>query len=451
MKKNDIVDLTITGMTSEGNGVGRANDLAVFVPMTAVGDKIRSKITKLQKSYAFGIIEEIIEPSQDRIEVDCEVFSKCGGCSFRHISYQSELLIKSNFVRDAFLRIGKLEVEFEDILGCEESNFYRNKTQYPVAELGRKAVCGFYSKRSHRVIPFTACKLQPVQFEKIIDFILEKINVSDIAPYNEEKRNGLLRHIYLRKGFHSNEIMVCFVVTSWCKDKLEPIAKALILEFPDIKSIVMNKNSKITNVVLGYDCRTILGSDTIIDVMCENKIILSPLSFYQVNTLQAEKLYRIVKDYASLTGTENVIDLYCGAGTIGLSLANSAKKILGVEIIPQAVENAQKNAILNSIKNAEFICGDAPQIASKLAEDGEIPDVIVVDPPRKGCDEETLQAIVKMSPEKVIMVSCNPATAARDCVFLCEHGYRVIKGRGVDMFARTGHVETVVLMSRVKE
>lgn len=448
MKKNDIIEIEITGMTTEGNGVGRYNNVAVFVPMTAIGDVIKARVTKLMKTYAYGIIEELTTPSQDRIESNCEAYRKCGGCSFRHISYEAELSIKDNFVRDAFKRIGKLDVPFEEILGCDNADFYRNKAQYPVTEQDGKAVCGFYSKRSHRVVPFTACKLQPKEFEEIVDFIMEKVNEAKIPAYNEETGEGLLRHIYLRKGFHSGEIMACFVVTSWCKKELMGIANALQATFPNIKSIMMNKNSKNTNVILGYDSKTILGSDTIADVMCGNKISLSPLSFYQVNTEQAERLYAVAKEFAQLSENETVMDLYCGAGTIGLSMADKAKRVLGVEIIPQAIENAKRNAKENNIDNAEFICGDASEIATALAEKGEKPDVIIVDPPRKGCDHQTLDAIVKMSPERVVMVSCNPATAARDCAILCENGYVPQKAKAVDMFPRTTHVECVVLMSK---
>lgn len=453
MKKNDIVEITITGMTTEGNGVGRFNELAVFIPMTAIGDVINAKITKLQKTYAYGIIEEIIVPSQDRVECDCEVFKACGGCSFRHISYESELQIKDNFVRDAFKRIGKLEIPFEEILGSESKdiNYYRNKAQYPVAEIDGELVCGFYSKRSHRVVPFTSCRLQPKVFQEIVDFIVKKANELNISAYDEESHTGLLRHIYLRKGYHTDEIMVCFVVTRWCESELLPIANALMQQFSDTKSIVMNKNSKDTNVILGNECRTILGSDTIKDIMCDNKIILSPLSFYQVNTFQAERLYAIVSDFADFIGNETVIDLYCGAGTIGLSFSKKVKKVIGIEIIPQAIENAKMNSKINEIENIEFICGDAGEIATKLAENGKNPGIVVVDPPRKGCDANTINAILKMSPQKVIMVSCNPATAARDAAIFSQHEYMPIKARAVDLFPRTTHVETVVLMSRVKE
>jgi 23S rRNA (uracil1939-C5)-methyltransferase len=449
MKKNDIVELTITGMTTEGNGVGKYNDFAIFVPMTAIGDVVNVKIVKLQKTFGYGIVEEILTPSHTRCENDCEIFKKCGGCSFRHISYDAELEIKNNFVKDAFKRIGKLDVETEEILGCDNVNYYRNKAQYPVAEIDGKVVCGFYSKRSHRVVPFTSCKLHPMVFEDIVNFIIDRVNTSDIKAYGEDKHTGLLRHIYIRQAFHTKEIMVCFVVTQW-NDCFNQIAEELMRNFPDIKSVVINKNSKKTNVIMGEECRILAGSETITDIMCGNKIELSPLSFYQVNTEQAEKLYAIGKEYAELKGDEEVLDLYCGAGTIGLSFADKAKKIIGVEIIPQAIENAKKNAKINNIENAEFYCGDASQIATDFAQKGIKPDVIIVDPPRKGCDNQTLDAIIKMSPKKIVMISCNPATAARDCSYLSNNGYTVEKLRAVDLFPRTTHVETVVQLVRKK-
>ena len=448
MNKNDIITLEITGMTAEGNGVGRHQGIAVFVPFTAVGDVIDAKITKLAKSYSYGIIQNIITPSENRIQNSCSAFGKCGGCSFRHISYEAELEIKDGFVRDAFKRIGKLDVSFKKILGCDSPENYRNKAQYPVSEQDGKAVCGFFSKRSHRVVPIERCALSPKIFSKITDLVSKKINELKISCYNEEKNSGLLKHIYLRRGFHTGEIMVCFVVTKWCENELAPIVKALENSFPEIKSIVMNLNPEITNVILGKKIRTLSGSDTISDFMCGNKIVLSPLSFYQVNTKQAERLYEIAGDFAGLSGNETVLDLYCGAGTIGLSMSVKAKKILGVEVIPEAVENAKSNAAKNGISNAEFICGDAGTTAKILADSKEIPDVIIVDPPRKGCDRDNLNAMIKMNPKKIVMVSCDPATAARDCAILCENGYSAAQAQAVDMFPRTTHVETVVLITR---
>ncbi len=451
IKKNQSVEIEITGITSEGNGVGRAENMAVFVPLTAVGDYARVKIVKVLKSYAFGILEEILRPSENRIEPDCPVFEKCGGCTFRHISYETELQIKNDFIKDAFKRIGGLNPDFEEITGCDETDYYRNKAQYPVSEQNGKAVCGFYSRRSHRIVPFTACRLQPEIFRQIVDSVIEYINENKIPAYNEEKHNGFIRHIYLRKGYHSDKIMLCIVVfNKSVTDRLKGLAVKISAEFPQIKSVLVNVNNQNTNVILGKENHLLYGSENITDIMCDNKILLSPMSFYQVNTCQAEKLYRIAEEYAELSGNETLLDLYCGAGTIGLSMYDKAKRLTGVEVIPQAIENAKTNAKINNIKNAEFICGDAGQIAFQLVDKGERPDVIIVDPPRKGCDKETLDAILKMSPERLVMISCNPATAARDCRILCDSGYVIRRIRGVDLFSRTGHVETVILLSQLK-
>ncbi|MBE6852366.1 MAG: 23S rRNA (uracil(1939)-C(5))-methyltransferase RlmD [Ruminococcus sp.] len=456
LKKNQLVEFEITGITTEGNGVGRYEGMAVFVPFTAVGDFVSVKIVKVLKSYSYGIINEIITPSPDRTESDCPVSQKCGGCMFRHITYDAELRIKSGFVTDSFRRIGGFELDYEEIAGCEHIDHYRNKAQYPVAPgPDGKAVCGFYSRRSHRIVPFTECRLQPVVFRKIVDFVIEHINKNCISAYDETTGKGLVRHIYIRQGFHSGKIMLCIVVSN---KKAIPLIQTMLSEslltekFPEIVSVVVNINPENTNVILGKKCVTVYGEDNITDVMCENKISLSPFSFYQVNTPQAELLYSIAADYAELTGNEEILDLYCGAGTIGLSMHDKVKTLTGVEVIEQAVENARTNAAANNIKNAEFICGDAGHIADKLLKDGKRPDVVIVDPPRKGCDNLTLDSIVRMKPERIVMISCNPATAARDCKILCseENGYEIKRIRGVDLFPRTGHVETVVCLSREK-
>ncbi len=450
LKKNQIVEMTITDMTSEGNGVGHYDGMAVFVPFTAVGDNLSVKIVKVNKNYAYGIIDSILNPSSDRTETDCQVSGKCGGCLFRHIKYEAELKIKQKTVYDAFTRIGKLNPVFEDILPCESRNYYRNKVQYPVSEINGKAVCGFYARRSHRVVPFTSCRLQENIFEDIANDIIKFINDNNIKPYNEETRQGTVRHIYLRRGFHSGEVMVCLVVKKDISNKLKVMSEYLENKYDSIKSIMMNINPDNTNVILGKKSRLISGNETIKDVMCGNIIELSLHSFYQVNTAQAEKLYKIAENYAQLKGDELLLDLYCGAGTIGLSMADKVEKVIGVEIIPQAIENAKRNAEINGIKNTEFICGDAGDIAVKLAERNTAPDVVILDPPRKGCDKITLDNVVKMSPQKIVMISCNPATAARDCQILDSMGYKTLKVRAVDMFAGTGHVECVVLMSRIE-
>ena len=448
MKKNDIYTIQITGMTAEGNGVGRADGIAVFVPHTAVGDVISCKIVKTAKSYAYGIIDEIITPSPHRIESDCPVSKKCGGCTFRHISYSAELEIKDKLVRDAFLRIGGFDDIFFEKICSGESDFYRNKAQYPVAEMDGKAVCGFYSKRSHRVVPFTGCRLQRSIFGDIAEFCLDFINEKKIPAYNEENCRGVIRHIYIRRGHHSGEIMLCLVVRDESRrEEISGLAKAAMESFPDIVSVIMNVNPKNTNVILGEKNITLSGNDEITDILCGKKITLSPMSFYQVNTAMAERLYGCAMEYAGLTGNETVLDLYCGAGTIGLSFSDRAGKIIGCEIVPEAVENAKHNAEINGVRNAEFYCGDAGQLAKKLADERITPDVAVIDPPRKGCDRLTLDSLVRMCPKKIVMVSCDPATAARDAKYLSEQGYKVEKARAFDLFPRTGHVECVLSMT----
>ena len=340
------------------------------------------------------------------------------------------------------------DIPFEEICGGDE-DFYRNKAQYPVAEQNGKLICGFYSKRSHRVVPFTDCRLQPEIFGKITEECLKFANEKKIPAYIEENGSGVLRHIYIRRGFHSGEIMVCFVVKNKSRlSDFSDIARKVADKFPDVKSVVINVNPKITNVILGTENITLFGSDEITDILCEKKITLSPMSFYQVNTAQAEKLYRCGMDYAELTGSETVLDLYCGAGTIGLTFSDKAQKIIGCEIVPEAIENAKRNAELNGVRNAEFYCGDAGELAAKLADEGTVPDVAVIDPPRKGCGKLTLDSLIKMSPKKIVMISCNPATAARDTKYLADNGYEIKRARAFDLFPRTGHVETVVLLSK---
>ena len=449
MKKNELYQIGITGMTAEGNGVGRAEGMAVFIPHTAVGDVISCKIVKVCKNYCYGIIDKIITPSESRSDSDCPVSEKCGGCTFRHIKYSAELEIKDKLVRDAFFRIGGFEnIPFENICGGEE-NFYRNKAQYPVSEIDGKAVCGFYSKRSHRVVPFTKCRLQPEIFGEIAEFCLEFANNKKIPAYNEEFQSGMIRHIYIRRGFHSGEIMLCIVVKGKSRiNDLYTLAENAIKRFPEIRSVILNINPAKTNVILGEKNITLAGENGITDILCGKKITLSPMSFYQVNTLQAEKLYSQAVSYAELTGGETVLDLYCGAGTIGLAFSEKAGKIIGCEIVPEAVENARENAAANGVKNAEFFCGDAGKIAKKFADEGISPDIAIIDPPRKGCDVLTLDSLIRMSPKKIVMISCDPATAARDAKYLSENGYFPQKARAFDLFPRTGHVECVVLMSR---
>lgn len=449
--KNQVIQLTINDITAEGNGVGRYNNTVVFAPMTALGDVINCKIVKVLKNYCFGIVDSFISQSGDRVPPDCEVFSKCGGCSFRHINYSAELVAKHKWVQDVFQRIGNISTDVLPIISCNDRNFYRNKAQYPVgrAEDG-KAICGFYAKRSHRIIPYTKCSLQPEVFSKIVDFIIDYVNISNILPYDEVSNSGELRHIYIRQGYHSKQIMVCLVCKLDISKKLSNLVKELVSNFKDISTIVLNVNPKITNVILGTKNITLFGNGYISDTMCDNIVNLSPMAFYQVNTNQAERLYSIAKEFAQVSKKDILLDLYCGTGTIGLSMAKDVHKLIGVDIVEQSIENAKVNAIQNDIHNAEFFCGDAGIIASQLAKDGLSPTVITIDPARKGCDSLAINTIVSMNPQRIVMISCNPATASRDCKEFQSLGYVVEKIQPVDMFPCTAHVECVVLMSKVQ-
>lgn len=450
LQKNQIYETEITGMTAEGNGVCRIDGFAVFVPMTAVGDQLKIKIVKVLKNYAFGIIHELLNPGDGRMQPDCPVFRQCGGCTFRHVDYATELRYKSGFVQDAFDRIGKLHPEFEPILGNPEISHYRNKAQYPVAMQDGKLVCGFYAKHSHRVIPYIDCALHPEIFRKILEYLLPALQNSHVSAYEEQSHTGELRHIYLRKGYHSGEIMLCFVTRISIRKKLNFLPE-LLEKFPGIMSICESVNPARTNVILGKTVTVLARQNFIMDTMCGNQIRISPQSFYQINTRQAEQLYAIAREYADFQGDELLLDLYCGAGTIGLSMADSVRKLIGVEIIPQAIENARQNAQHSGITNAEFYCGDAGMIAETFARQKLRPDVVVLDPPRKGCELSAITAVVEMQPDKIIMISCNAATCARDASIFAEKGYQIRKARAVDLFSRTSHTELVILMTRDPE
>lgn len=471
MKKNDIINLEITALTSEGNGIGRYDGMAVFVPFTAVGDVISCRILKVLKSYAYGKIESIITPSSDRGENDCPVFGRCGGCVYRHISYSAELAAKEQIVRDAFERIGGfslgctasvprfgenptdihvggLNLEFLPICGSEHIDGYRNKLQMPLAKTDDgEIVSGFFSERSHRVVPVEHCRLQPERFSEMVAFIKEQIKALKISVYNERGNQGVMRHIFLRRGHYSGEVCAVLVVKRKTPE-MAKLAAALTKRFSEITGVVLNINPDRTNVILGEREVLLAGKAEIADTMCGVSVEISPKSFYQVNTPAAEKLYGQAAEFAQPSG-KTILDLYCGAGTIGLSMAGEAKKIIGAEIVPEAVENAKRNAMNSGFTNAEFICADASRAAEELTEKGLAPDVIMLDPPRKGCGEETLRACVKMNPERIVMISCNPATAARDCKFITENGYAVERVRAFDLFPRTRHVECVVLITKI--
>ncbi len=448
-KKNDIVSIEITDLTPEGMGVGKTDGYVLFVPKTAVGDVVRVKVVKALSSYGYGRVEEIVTPSSDRQPVDCPVFTSCGGCLFRHITYEAELAIKKSWVENHFARIGKFDVSCDAILPSPAEAGYRNKAQIPCGKgADGSPVFGFFAPHSHRIVPCDACRLEPDFYAPLIRAVAAWMKEARVESYDEETHRGLIRHVFLRDGRVSDEIMVCLVVNGRKLPQEAALVAAIRAANPRVTSILLNENRKPNNEILGTYCRTLWGKDAITDTLCGLEFDISPLSFYQVNHDGAERLYGVAREFAGLTGNETLIDLYCGVGTIGLSMARDVKKLIGVEIIPEAVENAAANAARNGIENAEFFCADAGEAAKKLAADGIRPDVILVDPPRKGCSPDVIDAIAEMAPAKVVMVSCNSATAARDCAALAERGYRLDALRAVDMFPRTGHVESVVLLSK---
>ena len=450
-KKNDILTLEITDLTSEGAGVGKHDGYVLFVPGTAPGDVIEAHVLKADKSYGYAKISKIIKPSPMRTDVDCSVFGKCGGCLFRHIKYENELEIKKSWVLENFRRIGKFDISDIEIHSAGSPIAYRNKAQYPASKnADGKLVFGFYASHSHRVVPCSKCFIHPYYYEIIKAAAEDFCNTYKLEPYNDETGKGIIRHLYIRDGRLSGETMISLIINADSLPKSKIFVEKMLEACPDTKSISLIINKKRGNEILGDKCITIYGKDTITDKLCGLDFDISPLSFYQINRDGAELLYGMAAEYAGLGGGETLIDLYCGAGTIGLSMARNVKRLIGVEIIPAAIENAKENARKNGINNAEFICGDAGVAAVNLAEKNIKPDVLIVDPPRKGCGKEVFEATEKMMPERIVMISCNSATGARDAELFAKLGYTLDKLAAVDMFPRTGHVETVVLLSQLK-
>ena len=447
MQKNQVLEIAITGTAVDGSGVGRAEDTVVFIPGAAEGDRVRARIVKVLKNRAYGRVEEILEPSPERQAPDCPVFSRCGGCVFRHISYAAEKEIKVRRVREAVRRIGGIDLEPRPILAAEARTAYRNKAQYPFAREGERVVAGFYAPHSHRVIPSADCLLQPAEFSAALRAVCRFAEQQGLTVYDEECGRGLLRHLYLRKGFATGEVMAVLVING----RTLPAAKALVAALQSavgegLCSVMLNHNSKRTNVVLGEGCTLLWGRPYIEDILCGVRVRLSPLSFYQVNREMAERLYQKAAEYAAPAG-RTILDLYCGAGTIGLSMAGEAARVIGVEIVPQAVEDARRNAEQNGIENAEFLCADAAEGAALLRRRGVRAEVVLLDPPRKGCTPELLRTVAEgYAPERIVYVSCDPATLARDLRLLTEGGYRLVEYTPADLFPGTAHVETVCLL-----
>lgn len=448
MEKNDLVNLEIFDTTLSGAGVGRHEGLTVFVDSAVTGDRIVAHILKVKSNCAFAKIHEIIKPSASRSDSACGSYPQCGGCCFRHIDYGKELEIKENSVKNNLKRLGTVEPELEPITALSPIG-YRNKAQYPVSIEKGELRIGFFAGHSHRVINCPDCALQPSEFSEGVAAFGKYLTENNVSIYDETTHKGLIRHIYFRKAVVTGEIMVCIVANGHIlpeHSKLVGIFKSVFKE--NLKSVILNINRADTNVIMGEKCVTLYGRDHITDILCGVKVRISPLSFYQVNHDVAENLYEKAAEYAEPEG-KTVLDLYCGAGTVGLSMAKSAEKVIGVEIIPEAVEDAEFNAKQNGFENAEFFCGDAAEAADKLRADGVTPDIIIVDPPRKGCDEKLIETITEdFAPDRVVYISCDSATLARDCKIFKGHGYETVKASTFDMFPRTGHVETCVLLSK---
>lgn len=476
--KNDIVTVKIEDIGTEGEGIGKLEGFTLFVKDAVMGDVVEARLVKVKKNYAYARLEKVLTPSPLRVEPVCPYHKQCGGCQIQAMSYEAQLQFKENKVKNNLVRIGGFDQLFiesvmEPVVGMEQPWHYRNKAQFPVGtDKDGRIITGFYAGRTHSIIANTDCALGVEENEPILQKVLAYMQNEKVSAYDETTGQGLVRHILIRKGFTSGEIMVCLVINGKSLPKEDRLVSTL-REIPGMTSIWLNYNTKNTNVIMGTEGRVLWGQNTITDVIHRRSIeeinsgkdclrydskenapqgitfAISPLSFYQVNPIQTEKLYSLALEYAGLTGEETVWDLYCGIGTISLFMAQCAKEVHGVEIVPQAIEDARKNAERNHIENATFYVGKAEEVLPRLYEEEHIfADVICVDPPRKGCDEACLNTIIKMAPKRIVYVSCDSATLARDLKYLCENGYEIRKVRAVDQFGQTVHTETVVLLSK---
>ena len=451
-RKNDIVTLEIVDCGTDGEGIGKADGFTVFVKDAVIGDTVKAKIMKAKKNYGYGRLMEILKPSPYRVEPVCPSARQCGGCQLQAVSYEEQKVFKEKKLRGHLERIGGFhDLPMEPLIGMDEPYHYRNKAQFPVGRNKEgRIITGFYAGRTHAIIENRDCALGIPQNKDVLDRVIAHMEKYNIAPYDEMTGRGLVRHIFVRYGFFTGEIMVCLIING----QEFPHQKELIeklCEIPGMTSISLNINKKRNNVILGEKVKTIWGQEFITDKIGDISYEISPLSFFQVNPKQTWKLYSKALEYADLHGEETVWDLYCGIGTISLFLAQKARFVRGVEIVPAAIEDAKRNAKINNIENVEFFVGKAEEVLPREYEkNGVYADVIVVDPPRKGCDEMLLKTILKMQPKRVVYVSCDSATLARDLRFLCDNGYELKKVCGVDQFPQTVHVETVVLLSHKK-
>jgi 23S rRNA (uracil1939-C5)-methyltransferase len=444
VQKNDYIDVTFEDLTHDGAGVAKVDGYPIFVPKALPGEKAKIKVIKTNKSYGIGRLIELYERSHFRVDVASEDAHKYGGCQLQHMSYEGQLQFKENQVRQVLTRIGKLEdVKVHPILGMDNPWHYRNKAQVPVGEKDGKLIAGFFKPRSHEIVDTNESLIQIPEINEAVQAVKEICSELGIPAYNEEAHKGVLRHIMARYGKQTGELMVVIITRTADIPHKNKLVKEIIARLPKVKSIVHNVNPKRTNVILGEKTTVLWGNEVIYDYIGNVKFAISALSFYQVNPDQTKVLYDKALEYAGLTGEETVIDAYCGIGTISLFLAQKAKKVFGVEVVPEAIEDAKRNAELNGITNAEFAVGEAEVVIPKWYKEGNRADVLVVDPPRKGCDEALLKTIIDMKPKKVVYVSCNPATLARDLRILEDGGYKTLEVQPVDMFPQTMHVECV--------
>ena len=451
-RKNDLVTLEIEDCGIDGEGIGKADGFTVFVKDAVIGDTVTAKIIKAKKNYGYGRLMEVLKPSPYRVEPKCEFARQCGGCQLQALSYDQQLVFKTNKVKGHLERIGGFtDIPMEPIIGMDELFHYRNKAQFPVGRNKEgKIVTGFYAGRTHNIIENRDCALGVAENKEVLDRVIAHMEKYEIEPYNEATGKGLVRHVLIRYGYFTKEVMVCLILNGNKIPKEEQLVKSLC-EIPGMTSITINVNKKHSNVILGEEIRLLWGQEYITDRIGDISYQISPLSFYQVNPMQTQKLYAKALEYADLHGEETVWDLYCGIGTISLFLAQKAKFVRGVEIVPAAIENAKENAKLNGLENTEFFVGKAEEVLPReYKKNGVYADVIVVDPPRKGCDETLLETMIEMNPERIVYVSCDSATLARDLKYLCERGYELRKVCPVDQFGMTVHVETVVLLSHKK-
>lgn len=454
VEKNQMVEVVFEDMTHDGAAVAKVDGYPLFVPNALPGERGQVKVVKVNKGYGFGRLMELLEESPFRIEPSCPVYKQCGGCQLQHLSYEGQLQVKKKQVEDVLKRIGHLnldEINVHPTLGMSEPWRYRNKAQVPVGEREGGLVAGFYQQRSHEIIDMNACLIQEQTNDDLVQAVRAIAEKYGIPAYDERKHRGVLRHIVARYGKQTGQAMVVLITRSSELPHRKKLVEDITAQFPNVKSIVQNINPKRTNVIFGDETKVLWGTETITDTIGDIQFAISARSFYQVNPEQTKVLYDKALQYAQLTGEETVIDAYCGIGTISLFLAQKAKKVYGVEVVPEAIDDARRNAELNGITNAEFEVGHAEDIMPAWSKAGIRPDVIVVDPPRKGCDETLLHTMINMKPKRIVYVSCNPATLARDLRILEDGGYRTAEVQPVDMFPQTTHVESVVLMSRVEK